>query len=142
MFPLRILPRIDEAIDDKNLTDRRQLPLETVPTLQSCENPYDCFDFVGPYARFILQMAKISTIISFPEMLDMTPFMSRPKMSQTSPIPSDNRYSLFAVINHLGNSYNGGHYIAYVRQQRDYWYKCDDHVITRTNLQEVLDSEG
>lgn len=75
-------------------------------------------------------------------MLDMTPFMSRPKMSETSPIPSDNRYSLFAVINHLGNSINGGHYIAYVRQQRDYWYKCDDHVITRTNLQEVLDSEG
>ncbi|GJQ81712.1 hypothetical protein Trydic_g9153 [Trypoxylus dichotomus] len=83
---------------------------------------------------------KISTLISFPEMLDMTPFMSRPRI--LDPIPSDNRYSLFAVINHLGNSINAGHYTAYVRQQRDYWYKCDDHVITRANLKEVLDSEG
>jgi ubiquitin carboxyl-terminal hydrolase 22/27/51 len=83
---------------------------------------------------------KISTIISFPEMLDMTPFMSRSK--NESPFPSDNRYSLFAVINHLGNSINAGHYTAYVRQLQDYWYKCDDHVITRATLKEVLDSEG
>lgn len=73
-------------------------------------------------------------------MLDMTPFMSRSRIMD--PIPSDNRYSLFAVINHLGSSINAGHYTAYVRQQRDYWYKCDDHVITRANLKEVLDSEG
>lgn len=75
-------------------------------------------------------------------MLDMTPFMSRPKIAQTSPIPPDNRYSLFAVINHLGNSMDGGHYTAYIRQQTDYWYKCDDHEISRADLQEVLDSEG
>lgn len=85
-------------------------------------------------------MAKVSTSISFPEMLDMTPFMSP---SETSfPIPSDNRYSLFAVINHLGTAIDGGHYTAYVRQQKNYWYKCDDHVITRATLKEVLDSEG
>ncbi|XP_074040933.1 ubiquitin carboxyl-terminal hydrolase nonstop [Leptinotarsa decemlineata] len=83
---------------------------------------------------------KISTIISFPEMLDMTPFMS--KNENESPFPMDNRYSLFAVINHLGTSINVGHYTAYIRHQRDYWYKCDDHVITRANLKEVLDSEG
>ncbi|EFA08994.2 Ubiquitin carboxyl-terminal hydrolase nonstop-like Protein [Tribolium castaneum] len=83
---------------------------------------------------------KISTTISFPEMLDMTPFMSRSKTD--SPFPSDNRYSLFAVINHIGNSINVGHYTAYVRQLQDYWYKCDDHVITRATLKEVLDSEG
>lgn len=85
-------------------------------------------------------MEKISTKISFPETLDMTPFMSRPTV--VTPIPADNRYSLFAVINHLGNSINGGHYTAYVRQQREFWYKCDDHLITRVNLPEVLESEG
>ncbi|KAJ8912191.1 hypothetical protein NQ315_003795 [Exocentrus adspersus] len=83
---------------------------------------------------------KISTLITFPEMLDMTPFMSRTK--HECPIPSDNRYSLFAVINHIGNSMSAGHYIAFVRQQHNSWYKCDDHVITRANLKEVLDSEG
>ncbi|XP_050502753.1 ubiquitin carboxyl-terminal hydrolase nonstop isoform X1 [Diabrotica virgifera virgifera] len=83
---------------------------------------------------------KISTVISFPEMLDMTPFMSRSK-EQTS-FPIDNRYSLFAVIIHVGPTIDIGHYVAYVRQQHDFWYKCDDDVITRANLKEVLGSEG
>jgi ubiquitin carboxyl-terminal hydrolase 22/27/51 len=51
------------------------------------------------------------------------------------------RYSLFAVINHIG-SLDAGHYTAFIRQQRDHWFKCDDHLITRANLREVLDSEG
>lgn len=87
-------------------------------------------------------MEKISTVISFPETLDMTPFMSRHGRRDTPTVPSDNRYSLFAVINHVGSSINVGHYTAFVRQQHDCWYKCDDHVITRANLREVLDSEG
>lgn len=87
-------------------------------------------------------MEKISNKISFPEMLDMTPFMSRPKTTQMCPIPPDNRYSLFAVINHLGDAMDSGHYTAYIRQQTDYWYKCDDDEITRTGLQDVLASEG
>lgn len=73
-------------------------------------------------------------------MLDMTPFMSR--STTESSFPPDNRYSLFAVINHKGISIGGGHYIAYVRQQRDYWYKCDDSLITRAHLSEVLNSEA
>lgn len=87
-----------------------------------------------------LRGKKISTFISFPEMLDMTPFMSRSK--NESPFPADNRYSLFAVINHSGSSTDVGHYTAYVRQLQDYWYSCADHVITRATLKEVLDSEG
>lgn len=100
--------------------------------------------------------SKISTLISFPETLDMTPFMSDTAQEQKkyqsqqsknnstpiiTTIPSDNRYSLFAVVSHSGTIHSG-HYIAYVRQQRDYWYTCDDHVITRTTLREVLSSEG
>lgn len=81
-------------------------------------------------------MEKISTLISFPETLDMVPFVSH-----SQPLKSDYRYSLFAVINHKGDK-DGGHYIAYVRQQRDIWYKCDDHVITRASLKDVLNSEG
>ncbi|KAK9890151.1 hypothetical protein WA026_008957 [Henosepilachna vigintioctopunctata] len=92
------------------------------------------------YSEKVEKIEKISTSITFPEMLDMTPFIGRAK--KESPFPSDNRYTLFAVINHLGNSMNEGHYIAYVRQQQDFWYKCDDHVITRANLEEVLNSEG
>lgn len=83
---------------------------------------------------------KISTAISFPEMIDMTPFMSKRKKER--PFSTDNRYSLFAVINHSGDSANEGHYIAFVRQHYDYWYKCNDEVITQVTLKDVLASEG
>lgn len=91
---------------------------------------------------------KISTIIAFPEQLDMSPFMSHRRNNHNnnsqnfSPVSlEDNRYSLFAVINHDG-SLDTGHYTAFIRQQHDHWFKCDDHMITRANLKEVLDSEG
>lgn len=83
---------------------------------------------------------KIATAISFPNMIDMTPFMS--KTTKNDPFPLDNRYSLFAVINHSGNSANEGHYIAFVRQHYEYWYKCNDEIITPVHLKDVLASEG
>lgn len=53
----------------------------------------------------------------------------------------DFRYSLYAVINHVG-TLDAGHYTAYVRHQKDIWVKCDDHIITTATLKQVLDSEG
>lgn len=99
-----------------------------------------------------IQDKKISTFISFPEQLDMTPFMSHKRNGNNNSTVdltsngedlglSDNRYSLFAVINHEG-SLETGHYTAFIRQQRDQWFKCDDHLITRARLKEVLTSEG
>lgn len=79
---------------------------------------------------------KISTFIAFPSELDMTPFMSHKHDTL-----GDYRYSLYAVINHVG-SLDAGHYTAYVRHQKDVWMKCDDHIITTATLQQVLDSEG
>ncbi|KAH7943327.1 hypothetical protein HPB52_006948 [Rhipicephalus sanguineus] len=101
---------------------------------------------------------KISSLISFPQYLDMSPFMSGPRAPSSSskgaraassstpanPAPQpchDNKYCLFAVVNHSG-TIETGHYTAYVRQHRDHWFKCDDHLITRASLQDVLDSEG
>lgn len=51
------------------------------------------------------------------------------------------KYCLFAVVNHSG-TIETGHYTAYIRQCRDQWFKCDDHLITRASVQEVLQSEG
>ena len=51
------------------------------------------------------------------------------------------RYSLYAVVNHIG-TLEAGHYIVYIRQHRDNWFKCDDHLITRATLRDVLSSEG
>ncbi|XP_039216460.1 ubiquitin carboxyl-terminal hydrolase 22 isoform X2 [Crotalus tigris] len=71
---------------------------------------------------------KITTYVSFPLELDMTPFMA-------------SRYSLFAVVNHQG-TLESGHYTSFIRQHRDQWFKCDDAIITKASIKDVLDSEG
>ncbi|XP_045213600.1 ubiquitin carboxyl-terminal hydrolase 22-like [Mercenaria mercenaria] len=91
---------------------------------------------------------KISTYVSFPEELDMTPFMSSSKTNingsvhnSTKGLSCKNKYSLFAVVNHSG-TIECGHYTCFIRQHKNQWFKCDDHLITRALPQEVLNSEG
>eukprot|EP00794_Sanderia_malayensis_P000142 gene142-754_t len=91
---------------------------------------------------------KISTFIPFPEELDMTPFMAstslenhRYKNHKESHICLDNKYSLFAVVIHTG-TLEVGHYMCYIRQQKNEWFKCDDAWLTKASINEVLNSEG
>ena len=56
---------------------------------------------------------KISAHISFPDQLDLTPYMT----SSTMIIKETYQYSLFAVISHFGNSVETGHYMCYVKVQ-------------------------
>ncbi|KAK1793810.1 hypothetical protein P4O66_001536 [Electrophorus voltai] len=92
---------------------------------------------------------KISTYVSFPLELDMTPFMASSKESRMNgqyqqPVDSlnnDNKYSLFAVVNHQG-TLESGHYTTFIRQHKDQWFKCDDAIITKASIKDVLDSEG
>ncbi|XP_052869664.1 ubiquitin carboxyl-terminal hydrolase nonstop isoform X1 [Anopheles cruzii] len=179
----------------------KQLSMRTLPIVASFH--------LKRFEHSSLIDKKISTFISFPSELDMTPFMSQKKTDQhhhhpaaasngsgllpaggcsavgtgggtngqqpvhvapTAPTgnePShsiadegrgaetakvrrqslhsgdtaDFRYSLYAVINHVG-TLDAGHYTAYVRHQKDIWVKCDDHIITTATLKQVLDSEG
>ncbi|KAJ8793679.1 hypothetical protein J1605_003490 [Eschrichtius robustus] len=92
---------------------------------------------------------KITTYVSFPLELDMTPFMASSKESRMNgqyqqPVDSlsnDNKYSLFAVVNHQG-TLESGHYTSFIRQHKDQWFKCDDAIITKASIADVLDSEG
>ncbi|XP_017493382.1 PREDICTED: ubiquitin carboxyl-terminal hydrolase 22-A-like [Rhagoletis zephyria] len=80
---------------------------------------------------------KISTFISFPMHLDITPFTTR----FTSVCFSFRIYTLFAVVNHSG-TLETGHYTAFIRHNGDQWCKCDDPVLSRATEEEVLRSEG
>lgn len=112
--------------------------------------------------RFKKGNAKLSTKILFPEVLDMADFIASPRTETPNgaqPVtngtlngtsnnlngkffsPFDTRYILFGVVEHKGSCY-GGHYQAFVRLQHDLWYRCNDYMITRVALKEVLDSEG
>lgn len=48
---------------------------------------------------------------------------------------------MFAVVNHHG-TLESGHYTSYIRLKNDQWFKCDDHVISRATLHDVMASEG
>ncbi|KAJ8346024.1 hypothetical protein SKAU_G00302170 [Synaphobranchus kaupii] len=92
---------------------------------------------------------KITTYVSFPLELDMTPFMASSKESRVNgqylqpvdALNNDNKYSLFAVVNHQG-TLESGHYTSFIRQHKDQWFKCDDAIITKASITDVLDSEG
>ncbi|KAF3812995.1 hypothetical protein GH733_019046 [Mirounga leonina] len=100
------------------------------------------FEHVGKQRR------KINTFISFPLELDMTPFLASTKESRMKEVqpPTDctsneNKYSLFAVINHHG-TLESGHYTSFIRQQKDQWFSCDDAIITKATIEDLLYSEG
>ncbi|ESN98084.1 hypothetical protein HELRODRAFT_113992 [Helobdella robusta] len=109
---------------------------------------------------------KISTFVSFPEELDMTPFMSlthkistmtssstsasssSPSKSQSnaqnleySGLSTENKYSLYSVVNHRGTA-DSGHYTCFIRQHKDHWFRCEDNLITKASVDDVLNSEG
>lgn len=48
---------------------------------------------------------------------------------------------MFAVVNHQG-TLESGHYTSFIRQHKDQWFKCDDAIITKASIADVLDSEG
>lgn len=77
---------------------------------------------------------KISNPLSYPETLDLAPFMTkRPK----HPII----YKLYALILHLGQIPHSGHYLAYVRSSNGSWYEYDDSRVTQIPLSTVLNNK-
>ncbi|KAE9621560.1 hypothetical protein Lal_00032700 [Lupinus albus] len=79
---------------------------------------------------------KINKCITFPEMLDMIPFMTG-----SGDIPP--LYMLYAVVVHLDtqNASFSGHYISYVKDLQGNWYRVDDTEVQPVLIDQVM-SEG
>ncbi|KAF3774503.1 Ubiquitin carboxyl-terminal hydrolase 15 [Nymphaea thermarum] len=79
---------------------------------------------------------KITKCITFPAMLDMIPFM-------TGTGDSPPLYMLYGVVVHLDslNASFSGHYVSYVKDLQDSWYRIDDTVVEPVPLSQVM-SEG
>ncbi|KFK29759.1 hypothetical protein AALP_AA7G175300 [Arabis alpina] len=76
---------------------------------------------------------KLNKRISFPETLDLNPYMS--EGGEGSDV-----YKLYAVIVHLDmlNASFFGHYICYVKDFSRNWYRIDDSEIESVELEDVL----
>ncbi|KAI4321109.1 hypothetical protein MLD38_034529 [Melastoma candidum] len=80
---------------------------------------------------------KINKRIRFPEILNLAPYMSG---------TSDNLsvYRLYGVVVHLDvmNATFSGHYICYVKNPQNKWFKIDDSTVTPVELATVLQVEA
>ncbi|XP_021718867.1 ubiquitin carboxyl-terminal hydrolase 15-like [Chenopodium quinoa] len=79
---------------------------------------------------------KINKCITFPEMLDMVPFMTG---SNDCPL----LYMLYGVVVHVDtlNASFSGHYVSYVKDLQENWYRIDDTVVHPVSMSQVM-SEG
>ncbi|CAA2982790.1 ubiquitin carboxyl-terminal hydrolase 15 [Olea europaea subsp. europaea] len=79
---------------------------------------------------------KINKCITFPEMLDMIPFMTG-----TDDIPP--LYMLYGVVVHLDtlNASFSGHYISYVKDLQGNWFRIDDAEVQPAEMTQVM-TEG
>ncbi|KAK1302306.1 Ubiquitin carboxyl-terminal hydrolase 15 [Acorus calamus] len=79
---------------------------------------------------------KITKCVSFPDMLDMIPFM-------TGTGDSPPLYMLYAVVVHLDafNASFSGHYVSYVKDLQGTWFKIDDTEVQPVPMSQVM-SEG
>ncbi|KAM1539438.1 hypothetical protein ACFX10_004227 [Malus domestica] len=76
---------------------------------------------------------KINKCITFPDMLDMIPFMTG-----TGDIPP--LYLLYGVVVHLDtqNASFSGHYVAYVKDMRGDWFRIDDTEVHPVSMSQVM----
>lgn len=91
---------------------------------------------------------KIETFVSFPlDDLDMSHFLTCRISLQRQGIRVCGRsskeflYDAFAVVCHRG-TFQGGHYVSYVRCQNNRWYLCDDAFVTEVPEDVVRNSQA
>lgn len=79
------------------------------------------------------KFGKLNKPIQFPEILDLAPYMSG--TSDKSPI-----YRLYGVVVHLDimNAAFSGHYVCYVKNFQNKWFKIDDSTVMASELERVL----
>ncbi|KAI3508869.1 hypothetical protein L1887_23889 [Cichorium endivia] len=79
------------------------------------------------------KFGKLNKPIHFPEILDMAPYVSG--TSDKSPV-----YRLYGVVVHVDimNAAFSGHYVCYVKNIENRWFKIDDSRVKEVDLQSVL----
>ncbi|CAH8374977.1 unnamed protein product [Eruca vesicaria subsp. sativa] len=77
---------------------------------------------------------KLSKPIHFPELLDISPYMSNPTHGDHHPP----MYSLYAVVVHLDATSFSGHYVCYIKTIHGEWFKIDDSNVFPVPLEAVL----
>lgn len=94
---------------------------------------------------------KLNSYITFPERLDMSPFLDassshhlpRQSRSASMSLSQSYMYTLTAVLIHRGSSPHSGHYIAHIKDRisKD-WYKFNDDSVERIGPELNVNTDG
>ncbi|CAN6914500.1 unnamed protein product [Brassica oleracea] len=79
------------------------------------------------------KFGKLNKLVRFPETLDLAPYVSRGS-------EKSHDYKLYGVIVHLDvmNAAFSGHYVCYIRNSQNKWYKADDNTVVTSDVERVL----
>ena len=94
---------------DRHQESTKQLTLQKLPVVASFH--------LKRFEHSSRLHKKITTRVDFPEIIDMTPFITHTRAGDRADFlltEPDNKYVLFAVINHIG-TLDAGHYTSYIR---------------------------
>jgi ubiquitin carboxyl-terminal hydrolase 36/42 len=87
---------------------------------------------------------KLKDSISYPEFLDVMPYIDRNMFQSNQASRQSNQlvYRLYSVLVHLGETADNGHIFSYILSPDDAWYKMDDEIITPVSLETVLSDKN
>ena len=83
------------------------------------------------FNRFNNSSHKINKFIEYPTILDLSTYCNN---------SNNNKFELYGICNHLGNSF-GGHYLSYVKHTQN-WYTFNDSSVTTTNLDDIVNNNA
>ncbi|XP_051005308.1 ubiquitin carboxyl-terminal hydrolase 17-like protein D [Acomys russatus] len=106
---------------------REKMPASKVLTVQAA--PKVLLLVLNRFSGFMGH--KVDRKVSYPESLDLRPYMSQPKRGPLV-------YTLYAVLVHDGVTCLGGHYFCCVKAGNGKWYKMDDSSVTMCDVASVL----
>ncbi|XP_073027102.1 ubiquitin carboxyl-terminal hydrolase 20-like isoform X2 [Primulina eburnea] len=80
---------------------------------------------------------KIDKHVKFPLEMDLRPFTCSGKISDV-----DLKYTLYAIVVHIGPTSTSGHYYCFIRLSPDMWYKFDDSRVVQVHEDLVMSQEA
>jgi hypothetical protein len=108
----------------KKRTVNKGLRLATAPSILVCHLKRFAFNDYG-------RLVRLHKRIEFPTRLEIGGFMSN--LNKARPPP----YDLVGILVHQGQTCASGHYLAFVKKNRE-WFKCNDSEVTRVDESTVM----
>jgi Ubiquitin carboxyl-terminal hydrolase len=109
-------------------TATKGLRLATAPSILVCHLKRFAFDSYG-------RLVRLDKKVQIPLILEIGSYMSC--LNKSTPPP----YELVAVLVHQGQSCDSGHYLAYVKNNNQ-WYKCNDSEVEPVSVTKVLEQQA